>query len=201
MQDGRKIAVSAVDVLINEHLIIESVDRIVKRCAVESEINAWHVNERPIVGKRHADAAWDSARHAFLAVSEVDFRAVRIAESDPDLDAAFGLVADESNRVWVVLGEEQARVGNEVDLFLGTNDGVKPQTLGHLGAVRAEPATSREASITSVDWSAGHSQEAGTPSSFAARAAVLAWGVLPLLTHRWTVFGSTPSSSARSASL
>ena len=82
----------AVDVGVDEHLVVEAVDRVVERGAVAADLDAGGAVERLVERERVADLGPERGlADAFVVAAARDFSAGGVAEQQADLGAGLGL--------------------------------------------------------------------------------------------------------------
>ena len=117
-KDGRASCRDGVRVLVDEETVIGAVERVVQDGLVQPDLNAFDSQKWPIQRESVADLCGHGIADAFFLSAPCDGGTVRIAECDPDSQAAARLVCDDAEQS-AVFGEEQSAVGKNADLTLG----------------------------------------------------------------------------------
>ena len=77
----------AVDMRVDEHLVVSDVDRVVQHRPVKAELNALHRAQRPVQREGIADLGRHSVSDAFILPAISHDLAIRISEQDAHSDA------------------------------------------------------------------------------------------------------------------
>ena len=134
VEDGGLCCRGAVDVWVDEHLVVGAVEGVVQHGGVQADLYCGCIQQQPV---EHDDVA-DLRRHglgdAFFGSAEGDLLAIGIAEQDADGHPVLGLVAHDPDEV-DVLGEEQSRVDEDADLVLAAGEQLPPELAGYRAPV------------------------------------------------------------------
>src|SRR5207248_4403358 len=96
LEDRGEAGRDAVDVRIDEHVVIGPVDRVVEDRAVEAELYAGHADQRPEIDDRVADFASYRVPDALIVASLCHLGACWIPEQDPDGHPGSGRVGEQA---------------------------------------------------------------------------------------------------------
>jgi hypothetical protein len=127
----------AVNVGVDQQLVIAAVDRVVQDGLVEPELRAVSGAQRPVQHQRVADLRGHSVVHALIRAAVGYLRAVRVTQQHPYPDARPGLAGEDLLHAGV-LGEEQPRVHEYPDLALGRGEQLSPHLPRSLPPVRVD---------------------------------------------------------------
>ena len=130
----------AVDVRVDQELVVPAVDRVVQDGAVEPELDALGAAHRPVQHERVADLRGHRVVDALVRAPRGDLRAVRVTKQDPHPHAGAGLVGEDL-LIPRVLGQEQPGVDQDADLvFAPTRTAVPRRPGGHPTGAGRRPA-------------------------------------------------------------
>ena len=87
MQDRRTERAEAPDVDVDQHDVVETVDRVVERRDVDTDLHAGARMQRRVVLQRELRARDDANTEILLCAALEKLRTARIAESNADLTA------------------------------------------------------------------------------------------------------------------
>lgn len=122
MQHGGEVRWDTVGVGIDEHVVVEPVDRVVQRRCVQPDPDTWMAGVWPVVGQQHiADLRGYGVADVFLLAAQRDLWRIRVAKQDPDRGPVVGLLLQQLDLVYVLLGEEEAGVNQDADLIDGVS--------------------------------------------------------------------------------
>jgi hypothetical protein len=91
MQQRCVVRVDSPDMRVDQHLVIEPVDRVVERGLVDVDLDSRHAEQRPIVHLRQPTARLDTVAEPFFVASGADSLTLGITERDSDHAPGGGL--------------------------------------------------------------------------------------------------------------
>lgn len=187
----------AVDVGVDEELVICAVDGVVEDRAVEAELYAVLSAQVLVEDEGVTDLRGHGVVYTLVCAAFGHLRAVRVTEEDADADASLRFLCERALNA-AVFGEEKAGVDQDADLFLGCGEETSPCVPWDGRAVRVD--RHQFAAGRCRDLLVGESVRPKERLIYAqARShcvAVSPVGVRSLVIHRSTVLGSTSIDSA-----
>jgi hypothetical protein len=109
----------SVGMLIDEHLVVGAIDRVVQDGAVQPQLHAADHADWAIQDEGISDLRGHRVTDPFLLASLCNMRAVGIAECDADANTLLGF-ADQEIHHLAVLGKKQSAVDEQIDaVFCG----------------------------------------------------------------------------------
>src|SRR5690349_14100454 len=114
MQHGSVSSGDAVDVLVDQHLIVASVEGVVEHRRVQPNHYACR-NDRPIKRNRIADLCRHRVVNPLVLTALVDMRARRVTEDDMHADPSTSFGGEEPHQ-FSVFGDEQTAVDEDANL-------------------------------------------------------------------------------------
>jgi hypothetical protein len=127
-----------VDVGVDQHVVVEPVDRVVQRRGVEAELDAGGADCVPKVHQAQPDPSGQAITNLFFLSPPTHRLRVRIPQSEADLGALLGLVRKQLGDLRVAVRQEQPGEDQHVDAVGGAVQQAPPQRSGYGPAVGVE---------------------------------------------------------------